>query len=999
MALGGLIGKAQDRYSHENLLVSRHRIARILDWLFPSWDLLGKLIAIWMGDLVYDNEHPPAFSYSHQGKKMHFFHFTSLIFIVAGILPSLSAGADRLSFEKDVRPILKAHCFQCHGESGVKEGSLDLRLRHWMVRGGDSGEAIQPGEPDDSLLLDRVTSGDMPPGDKRLLPQELAILHQWILDGAQTSRPEPETLDAGDYITEEERNFWSFQRIRRVEPPASADVQINNSIDAFVVDGLKRAGLSFAGTADRYTLIRRATFDLWGLPPAPQMVDDFVNDDHPLAYQRLIDRLLASPHYGERWGRHWLDIAGYADSDGFTNEDVEREFAYFYRDYVIDSFNEDKPFDQFVCEQLAGDEMLDGTSNSTDLTPPRISRLTATGFLRMAPDGTASGSVDRELAANATIADTIEIVSTSLLGLTVGCARCHDHRYDPISQADYYRFRAIFEPALDSKQWQLPLQRRVSLYTTEDKQKRDAVEAQAKEAEAARTARQKEHIDRTLYEELLVAPDDRRESLRAAYETELAKRTPEQVVLLEEFPSIGNISPGSLYLYAEQRARRADGIEKEAAEREVRYVAQAQQQHPDATVTAASLETLHPAAFAEVGRYRAAAKVCREQDAKTELAKLQDEIAAIRSTAPKEKFVRVLTEPANHTPATHLFIRGDHKQPAQQLEPDELTVLKSFASVDIASENFDLPTSGRRLAYARHLTSTQHPLLARVLMNRVWLHHFGRGIVDTPGDFGYLGSKPTHPELLDWLADELMRDGWSMKRMHRRIMLSHTYQQVSDRTEQLDRVDPDNRLYGRMSVRRLESEAIRDSILSASGALLHQLYGPPVPVKEDSVGQIVIGKEMLDGERKPSGEDQLFDGASKRSLYIQVRRSRPLAVLETFDIATVSPNCTNRSYSNVAPQSLLLMNSEFAIEQAEQMADRMLAADSELSQQLSLAWKRCFGRPIENSVLAELMGFVAKQESVFLSLDEKLTPTDAQRLALASACQAMFSSNEFIYVD
>ncbi len=930
---------------------------------------------------------------------MHLFRTISLLFVVASIFPCQRVVADSLTFEKDVRPILKAHCFHCHGESGVQEGSLDVRLRHWIIRGGDSGEAIQPGEPDASLLLDRVTSGEMPPGDKNLSPSELAVIREWILQGATTARDEPETLDAGDYITEEERNFWAFQPIRRVEPPATDHTPINNSIDAFVANRLEKAGLSFSGTADRYTLIRRATFDLWGLPPEPKMVDEFVDDDHPLAYQRLIDRLLASPHYGERWGRHWLDVAGYADSDGFTNEDTEREFAYFYRDYVIDSFNEDKPLDQFVCEQLAGDEMVTDLADSSELTPQRVSRLAATGFLRMAPDGTASGSVDRELAANSTIADTIEIVSTSLLGLTVGCARCHDHRYDPISQADYYRLRAIFEPALDPKQWKLPMQRRVSLYTPDDKQAREAVEAQAKEAEAARSQRQKEHIARTLYEELLVAPDDRRESLRAAYETAKEARTPEQAALLEEFPSIGNISPGSLYLYAEQRARRAGDIEKAAAEREARYLAQAQQEHPDMSMTASSLETLLPDAFAEVQRYRDAAKVCREQDAKTELAKMQDEINAIRSTAPKEKFVRVLMESANHTPPTHLFIRGDHKQPGQQLQPDELTVLKSFASVKIAPNDPTLPTSGRRLAYARHLTSDKHPLLARVLMNRVWLHHFGRAIVDTPGDFGYLGSKPTHPELLDWLADELVQGEWSMKRMHRMIMLSRTYQQSSVRTEQLDQVDPDNWLYARMSVRRLESEAMRDSILSASGVMLHQLHGPPVPVKEDAVGQIVLGKEMLDGERKPSGEDKSFDGVTKRSVYVQVRRSRPLAVLETFDIATVAPNCTNRNFSNVAPQSLMMMNSEFAVEHAKEMAGKVTAAESELSQQLSLAWRQCFGRPIANSVLAELMEFTEKQKSLFLAQDEKLTPDDAHRLAIASACQAMFSSNEFVYVD
>lgn len=328
-----------------------------------------------------------------------------------------------------------------------------------------------------------------------------------------------------------------------------------------------------------------------------------------------------------------------------------------------------------------------------------------------------------------------------------------------------------------------------------------------------------------------------------------------------------------------------------------------------------------------------------------------------------------------------------------------MTVLRSFTPLEIAPNDPHRPTTGRRLAYARHLTSGQHPLLARVLINRVWLHHFGRGIVQSPGDFGALGAPPTHPELLDWLADDLMRSGWSLKRMHRLIMLSRTYQQVSDRSEHLDQIDPDNRLYARMSVRRLESEAIRDAVLCASGALLDRLHGPPVPVKEDAVGQIVLGKEMLDGERKPTGEDKQFAGAARRSIYVQVRRSRPLAVLETFDLATTSPNCTLRNYSNVAPQSLLLMNNAFVIDHADKLAGELIRSHHELPQQLSSAWQRCFGRTIDNSVLEEILGFVEKQAAEFRSRDPQRTAQQANRMALASAIQAMFSSNEFIYVD
>ncbi|MCA9133085.1 MAG: DUF1553 domain-containing protein [Planctomycetales bacterium] len=958
----------------------------------------------------------------------------SLLLLV--LVPSLSLQGmadEKLTFEKDIRPILKAHCFHCHGESGVKEGSLDVRLRHWLVAGGDSGAAIQAGKPQDSLLLERLISGEMPPGEQSLPEKDIALVSAWIEQGAKTARPEPESLDQGDYITEEEREFWSFQPIQRPPLPQLENVASEHPIDWFILARLRREGLDFSAPANRTTLIRRATFDLWGLPPSPEMVQAFVNDVRPDAYSRLIDCLLASPRYGERWGRHWLDVAGYADSDGYTNEDTEREFAYFYRDYVIQSFNANKPLDQFICEQLAGDEMEAAPSGAAELTPERIARLTATGFLRTAADGTASNEVDRELAANATIADTLDIVSTSLLGLTVGCARCHDHRYDPISQADYHRFRAIFEPALDWKQWQVPRQRRLSLYTPEDKLQREAVEARAKQAEAARAQRLREHIERTLYEELLVVPDAQRAALEAAFHTEAAKRSEEQVALLETFPSVGNITPGSLYLYAEQRARRATGIEKAADEREARYIAQAQAEqlaqapaerrdalkkllatprkawseaqqqlaaeYPNLPVDAQSLERLLPQGFDEVQRYRAAAKICREQDAKTELANLQTEIQEIRSTAPKEKFIRLLTEPANHTPPSHLFIRGDHQQLGQQLEPGELTVLQSQVPLRIDSNDPQRSTTGRRLAYARHLTSGQHPLLARVLINRVWLHHFGRGIVDTPGDFGFLGSPPTHPQLLDWLADELMRCGWDLKRMHRLIMLSQTYQQSSARNETLDRLDPDNHLYARMSVRRLESEAIRDAMLCASGVMLEQMYGPPVPVKEDAVGQIVIGKEMLDGERKPTGKEEQQEGVTRRSVYVQVRRSRPLAVLETFDIATVSPNCTLRTYSNVALQSLLLMNSQFSIDQAEQFADRLIRDESDLSGQLSQAWLCCFGSQIDQDVLRELTDFVQGQAVAFSARDEKLNPEAAQRLALASACQAMFSSNEFLYVD
>jgi mono/diheme cytochrome c family protein len=970
---------------------------------------------------------------------------------------SAISATEPVTYEKDVRPILKAHCFHCHGESGTVEGSLDLRLRHYLMSGGDSGPAIAPGAPKESLLLARVESAEMPPGEnQRLSDREIQTLRLWIEQGAPTARPEPTSLADSEYWTEEERGFWAFQPIERpaiprlaveAESVSKTKNQVHhNAIDAFIAQQLKQQGLEFSPAADRATMIRRLSFDLLGLPPAPLEVAEFQNDASPAAYERLVERYLANPAYGQRWGRHWLDVAGYADSEGYTNQDKEREFAYFYRDYVVRSLNRNLPLDQFIVEQLAGDELpcdVGSTEEPVPLSPQRIEHLTATGFLRMAPDGTADSGANRDEAVNETISDTLQIVSSALLGLTVGCARCHDHRYDPISQADYYRLRAIFAPALDWQQWKTPVERQVSLYTPQDHRLRTAVEERAKLAEAARTARQQEHLDRTLEEELLVAPDARREALRTAYQTSKEMRTAEQVALLEEFPNIANISPGSLYLYAEQRARRAGDIDRAREERAQLWIARIREEHlqnvpsqqhdellaavhelsqladqdnprktalldlaaefPGVFVTEATLAQFDPSAAETLQRYRQAAEQCRQLDAKTELAQLQTEIAEIRATAPKENFLQALVEPHHHLPTTHLFIRGDHQQPAQVVEPAELGVLRAASGLaeaqTFASDDPSLPTSGRRLAYARHLTSGRHPLVARVLVNRVWYHHFGRGIVEPVADFGMLGARPSHPRLLDWLADELMRSGWDLKHIHRLILTSRTYQQSSTRTAHLDHVDPDNRWLARMSVRRLESEAVRDSILAVSGVLSSEMDGPPVPVKEDGVGQIVLGKEMLDGERKPTGADPGLPGAARRSLYVQVRRTRPLATLETFDIATPSPNCLQRSFSNVAMQPLMMMNSQFILEHADQLAQRVVDTHSGLNEQLRNAWIYCYSSEPTANQLEQLRTFVERQSAEFQKQDSAATVEKVAQQALASLCHALLSANAFVYVD
>lgn len=906
------------------------------------------------------------------------FLLTAFHLVVSG-----AARSEELTFEQHIRPIFKANCFHCHGEEGKREGGLDLRLQRFMVVGGDSGSSLTPGNSEASLLLERIRSGEMPPGDNKLSADEVVLIERWIAAGAKTARPEPEQISEDSLFTEEERNFWSFQPIRRPELPTAHDTTATRTpVDRFVLAKLAEAGLNFSPEASRRTLIRRVYFDLLGLPPSVAEVDSFVNDESPDAYERLLDRLLASPHYGERWGRHWLDVAGYADSEGYTEEDTPRDWAYFYRDYVIGSFNADKPFDVFIHEQLAGDELV--APPYKNLSEDQIERLAATGFLRMAPDGTADGGVDQSIARNEVVADTIRIVSSSLMGLTVGCARCHDHRYDPIPIADYYRLRAVFEPALDWKHWRVPAARRISLYTDADRELAAKINAEAAEVDKQRNVKAQEYIDRTLDEELATLPESVRGSLRAAYKTDAKDRNAEQQALLKEYPSVASISVGSLYLYDRRREEKAGAIDAARREKEKRL----------------ANETDPTALAAEIQRDIEAAAKLRAEKAADDLKRYQDRADAIRATIPPERFLRAIAEEPSQVPATFVFFRGDHEQPKDEVAPQGLSVLEARLASALPTNDDALPSTGRRLAFAKQLTDPRYPLTARVIVNRIWLHHFGRGIVNSPSDFGFLGDRPTHPELLDWLAAEFIESGWQVKQVHKLIMMSTAYRQSSHRTAQHDAVDPDNKLYARMSVRRLESEAVRDALLVIADKLKPNLGGPPVPVMEDEVGQIVIGKENLDGERKPGQTVPLHGEELRRSTYIQVRRSRPLGVLETFDNPAMAPNCEQRNTSNVAPQSLLFMNSNLVVEYSEQFAVRVIRdVGTDRDEQVRRAWQLAFATvPLESEVAAAVE-FIQSQEQLFRDSAAKPKESNAEALALASFCQALLSSNRFLYVE
>ncbi|NBR84170.1 MAG: DUF1553 domain-containing protein [Verrucomicrobia bacterium] len=877
---------------------------------------------------------------------------------MASLAAAASPTSAPLTFERDIRPILKANCFHCHGEDGKTKGGLDARLKHLLATGGEHGPAIVPGKPDKSRLFTLVRDGEMPKSERKLSKEQIELIRLWIAGGAKVARTEPAKPGAADQFTPEEREHWAFQAVRRPPVPEIRNSQfaIRNSIDAFLAQKLAAAKLTFSPPADRATLIRRASFDLLGLPPSPEEVDAFVKDTAPDAFEKLLDRLLASPHYGERWGRHWLDVAGYADSDGYTDADTERKWAWQYRDYVIRSHTADKPFNEFIVEQLAGDELVKPPLKN--LAPADVDKLTATGFLRMAPDGTANPGVEQKTARNAVVADTIKVVSSSLLGVTVGCAQCHNHKHDPVPQADYYRLRAVFEPGFDLRTWRTPNARLVSLMSDQDRAKAAEVEKEAKVIEDARLKKQEEFINEVLEKELLKRPEELRAPLREAYKTVAAKRTPAQVKLLKEHPTVMQLSPGSLYLYEQKKA--------------------------------------------------------------DELKKQTDEAAKIRERKPAEQFIPVFNEVvaagAKSDPApTFLFHRGDPDQPKQQLKPGDLSILSALRPVDLPEKDASLPTSGRRLAYARALTDGTHPLTTRVLVNRVWMHHFGRGIVASLSDFGTLGERPTHPELLDWLASEFVAQGWSLKKLHKVIMTSAAYRQASQISNadfrNSNSKDPDNKLLWRYPIRRLDAEQLRDAQLFVSGKLNPKAGGAPVSIMTDETGQVVVGVNTDDTAGRPSGKFVSLGGEEfRRSLYVQMRRSKPLGFLEAFDAPRMEPNCELRNASTVAPQSLMLMNGEFTLAQAKFFAERVAkeAGDSTDESKVARAWQLAFSRRPSATEMTDALAFLGKQRAHFTANAPKESkvakgkeppPTNADEHALTGLCQALLTANRFLYVE
>jgi hypothetical protein len=714
-------------------------------------------------------------------------------------------------------------------------------------------------------------------------------------------------------------------------------------VDAFLLGRLEAKGLTYSPEADPVTLLRRAYLDLWGLPPTPEAVDAFLADRHPDRFERQVDRLLASPHFGERWARHWLDVVGYADTVGFDIDAmliIQSEGKWRYRDYVIAAFNRDMPFDQFVREQIAGDEMVDWRRART-FTRAMRDKLVATGFLRNARDESHEPESNIPLIYFGVLHNTLDIAGNSLLGLKLNCARCHDHKFDPISQKEYYQLMAFLTPAYNPRDWRAvyPWKAGVKDRTLPDVSPAEQAEMEQHNREIDRQSAacqrrlaelRRPHEARLREAKFAALPEPIRADTRAAIQTPPGKRNEIQKYLAGKFEK-------SLLVSAAEVAAALS---------------------PKERATVASLEKQLTALS---GQRRSWGK-----------------IQALFDVGPP--------------PPTHLLRRGDHNSPRAEVQPGFIKVLTDGDRPVAIPAPAPPGSSGRRLALAQWLTqpkSRAAGLLARVLVNRLWQHLFGEGLVPTPENFGLSGTPPTHPELLEWLASEFAEQGWRIKPMIRLMMTSTAYRQASRvaKNPPAEKTDPANQLLWKMRLRRLEAEAIRDGMLSASGQLNTAVEGAPVPIKSRLDGMVVIDARALP---TPSARN-------RRSIYLVSRRAYNLSLLSAFDQPLVAVNCASRDVSALALQSLTMMNDAFVVEQAGHLARRVMRAAGVKDSYVQLAFRYVLARTptaVEEEVGARLL---RDQASLFAAA--KMSARDAEERALAQLCHVLFNTSEFLYVE
>jgi cytochrome c553 len=917
-----------------------------------------------------------------------------------------SAEAD--FFEAKIRPLFAARCKECHGDKKQEMG-LRVDRREAFFRGGDDGPVVVPGEPEKSKLIDAVLhkgNVQMPP-EKKLPDEEIAMLTRWVQIGA------PWPADPhGDVATvdskKDARNHWAFQPVQRPELPAVRKAKwIKSPIDNFVLAKLEAAGLTPSLAADRRTLIRRATFDLIGLPPTPAEVEAFVNDDLPDAFERLVDRLLESPHYGERWGRYWLDIARYADNKGYVfEEDRDYPHGYLYRDWVVQALNDDLPYDQFLMQQLAADRLPRENDSS----------LAAMGFL----------TLGRRFLNNKhdITDDRIDVVFRGTQGLTVTCARCHDHKYDPIPTDDYYSLYGVFD---DSEERTVPLEGPTEEYKAElakreaaqrdyiasergkilEKAKSKTAEyllaAHAQKGKAAEdqfmfvqsdaeiqpaiTARWRSYIDglakdsprvwRLWHELSQVKADEFAEKLTELVDS--LKGQPEEInrLLLAEVQSK---QPKSLTELAKCYAavlRKADDDWKQAAS------AAAGKEPPKqlADADAEQLWQVYSGKDAPFDFQDIDFKLLLAGPVKKEVDRLRAEIIkwSTSDKAPRQAYA--MFDKGSQSQA-RVFLRGNPGNPGK-------AVPKQFPGVVAAGGRKPFESGSGRMEMAKIIASPSNPLTARVIVNRVWMYHFAAPLVDTPSDFGTRSEPPTHPELLDYLASEFIKEGWSLKNLHREIMRSATYRQLSLDRADCEAVDPTNRLLWRMNRRRLDWESLRDSIAFVSGELDLTVGGKPVDMFAVRTRTAGTGVKPIERKKDETAESP----PPRRTIYGFIDRQNLPGVLRTFDFALPDTHSPKRFATVVPPQALYLMNNPFVAECAADFARRKeIASVAQDTKRIGQMYAVAFGRPATNEELALATKFLQQQEKAGKEAGDTLGAWE--RLA-----QAMIMTNEFAFVD
>ena len=839
-------------------------------------------------------------------------------------LCAIPISAQQVSYSQRIQPLLDAQCVACHGGAQTLS-ELDLTTPEGIRTGGVRGPGLVPGSPEESSLYRHVAGMDAPamPLGGKLPAEDIDALRDWIAAGAEVD----EAVSSAGSAGKQDETWWAFQPpVRRPSPTVGDADWAENPIDAFVYARLEEAGIEPAPEADKRTLIRRAYLDLHGLPPTPAAVEAFLADDSPDAFAKVVDQLLDSPRYGERWGRHWLDVARYADSGGYEH-DFDFPYAWRYRDYVIDAFNQDKPFDRFIVEQLAGDELQDW-SNET---------LIATGFYRVGAR-VLYREKDNPNYRYEYLDDMIATTGRAFLGLSVECARCHDHKFDPIQQKDYYRMMAVFFPYI---RYDYPLAGADVVAAHEAKTAE--IEARTQPLEDRIRAIEQPYRDAAWERKVRTFPED----IQLALGTPEEERSPGQALLAQQVLTIG---PGSF---------RDDMSDADKAQvRELRAEIK-------------KLEADLPPALAR-------AMGVRDGDYRSAPDGAGDEVQP--GKGDRETFADAgpwtpQSQSDYRPPVAHFLPNADYRNKGEPIEPGLIETLARPGSFNPTPPDNGRVSTGRRLALAEWIASADNPLTARVAANRVWQHHFGRGIVLTPSNFGKMGERPTHPELLDWLATELVREGWSLKSLHRRVMLSRTYRMASTygSAEGL-RADPENRLLWRYPTWRLEAEAIRDSILATAGSLNLEAGGEPFfpPIPQSVRDSFLKGRWTMTDEGPATW---------RRSIYSYWKRGLRYPMFEVLDQPNMNVSCEARTTTTVPTQALTLLNNEFVLIQARRFAERVAhEAGDDPAAQVHKAYAIALSRPPSETEMRANLAFLAER-------------------SLTDLCDVLLNLNESVYVE